>query len=225
MCPERELHRCMQSDEARVLAGKRVLLLGDLMRESGFPDADEITNKIASGFDVVGALSPSGAFSPQPRTEASSVGALWRGSKAMQRTVIDSMRPDNNDALDAAVTTITEDEVANGWLSGPWTEEQLSDKLGLWIPVPRFGSNKETPSELWMTTRFRARTARRPSQRKSTQGASMWFSGRQMIADARCFRNLAATSTSNSPQESWPARASTMTGQGRVWKSLVESGT
>ena len=139
MCQKGNYIRCMQSDVARVLAGKRVLLLGDLMRESGFPDADEITNKIAGGFDVVGALSPSGAFSPQPRTEASSVGALWRGSKAMQRTVIDSMRPSGDDALDAAVTTITEDEVANGWLAGPWTEEQLSDKLWLWIPVPRFG--------------------------------------------------------------------------------------
>ena len=90
-------------------------------------------------FDVVGAMSSSGAFAPQPRTEASSIETLWRGAKAMQRTVIDSMRPSGDDELDAAVTKTTEDEVANGWLTGPWTEKQLSDKLGLWVPVPRSG--------------------------------------------------------------------------------------
>ena len=41
--------------------------------------------------------------------------------------------------LDAAVTKTTEDEEANGWLTSPWTEKQSSDKLGLWVPVPRFG--------------------------------------------------------------------------------------
>ena len=89
----------MHTDVARVAAGKRLLLLSKFMRESGFPNADEVTHKIASGFDVVGALSSS----------------------------------------EAAVTKTTEDEVANGWLTGPCTEKRLSDKLGLWVPVPRFG--------------------------------------------------------------------------------------
>ena len=114
----------MQTDVARVLAGKRLLLLGELMRESGFPNADEVSHKIASGFGVVGALSSSGAFAPQPRTEARSIETLWRGAEAMQRTVIDSMRPSGDDELGAAVTKTTEDEVANGWLTGPWTEKQ-----------------------------------------------------------------------------------------------------
>ena len=109
------------------------------MRESGFPNADEVTHKIAGGFDVVGALSSSVAFAPQPRTEACSIETLWRGAKAMQRTVIDSMRPSGDDQVDAAVTKTTEDDVANGWLTGPRTEKQLSDKQGLLVPVPRFG--------------------------------------------------------------------------------------
>ena len=116
-----------------------MLLFGELMRESVFPGADELTHKIASGFKVVGALSPSGAFAPQPRTGASSIETLWRGAKTMQRTVIDSMRPSGDDELDMAVTKTTGDEVALGWLTGPWTEKQLSDKLELWDPVPRFG--------------------------------------------------------------------------------------
>ena len=52
----------------------------------------------------------------------------------MQRTVIDSMRPSGDYELDLAVTKTTEDEVARGWLTGPWTGQ--AGALG---PVPRFG--------------------------------------------------------------------------------------
>ena len=69
---ERELHQSIETEVAHVLAGKRLLLFDELMRESGCPSADELTHKIARGFKVVGALCLSGAFAPQPRTEASS---------------------------------------------------------------------------------------------------------------------------------------------------------
>ena len=39
----------------------------------------------------------------------------------MQPTVIDSMRPSGDDELDEAVTKATENEVADGWLTGLWT--------------------------------------------------------------------------------------------------------
>ena len=61
------------------------------------------------------------------------------------RPPVEATRPSGDDLLDAAVINIIEDEVADGRLTGPWTEK--------------------TPSEPWMTTRFRTRTARRPSQR------------------------------------------------------------
>ena len=103
-------HRSMQSDVARVLAGKRLLLLDELVREPGSPNVDEVTTLTLSGRCRRLAL-----FSPRPRREASSFETLWCGVKAIQRTVVDSVRPSGDDELDATVTKTT---------TGPGTEKQ-----------------------------------------------------------------------------------------------------
>ena len=132
---EMALHACAEGLEAREREPQRHAggrgsrpcgqAVASPRRESGFPNADEGTQKIASGFDVVGALSPSGAFAPHPRTETSSIETLCLGAKATQPTVIDFMRPGGDDELDEAVTQATEDEVANGWPTCRWTQKQL----------------------------------------------------------------------------------------------------
>ena len=86
---------------AHVLAGKRLLLLREFIRESGHLNVDALTHKIASSFAVVGSLSIFWRFffSPRSRTLATSIETLWIGAKAVQRTGIASMRPKGEDGL------------------------------------------------------------------------------------------------------------------------------
>ena len=58
---EAALHASLPEDVRAVLKGKKLLLLRDMLREAGHPDAGLVTDMI-TGFRIAGWLEPSGAF-------------------------------------------------------------------------------------------------------------------------------------------------------------------
>ena len=73
---ERLLHEAMDPHVAKVLEGKNLLLLKEILHDSGFRGADDL-----EGFDVIGDLAPTGQFEPQPRRRALSKETLWSQSR------------------------------------------------------------------------------------------------------------------------------------------------
>jgi hypothetical protein len=130
----------LHPDVAAVLKGKRVLLFQALLREAHYDDPTLI-HEVVSGFRLVGTLPSSPEF-PEPRLRAATkdMDELWRYSKWAQVSALSSTGPSGDPALDEAVYLATEEEVQKGWLLGPYSAEQLCEKVGrLWVPSRRFG--------------------------------------------------------------------------------------
>ncbi len=95
---------------------------------------------MAGGFPLTGPLPDSGLFRKQPRpTPALTQKELERRAPAARRACLGMMGPSKDPELDAAVEEATREEVGKGWLLGPFTEQELGDLFGEWLPVRRFG--------------------------------------------------------------------------------------
>ena len=136
---ERLLHEAMDPHVAKVLKGKNLLLLKEILPESGFRGADDLVNSMSKGFDVIGDLAPTGQFEPQPRRRALSKETLWSRSRQVRSGILSSVGASGDAELDDEVTKATKEELEAGWLLGPFTEAELDCWLGLWLPAPRFG--------------------------------------------------------------------------------------
>ena len=71
---ERLLHEAMDLHVAKVLEGKNLLLLKEILHDSGLRGADDL-----EGFDVIGDLARQ--FEPQPKRRALSKETLWSRSR------------------------------------------------------------------------------------------------------------------------------------------------
>ena len=136
---ERLLHEAMDTHVAKVLEGKNLLLLREILHESGFRKADDLFNSMSKGFDVIGDLAPTSQFEPQPRRRALSKETLWSRSRQVRSGILSSVGASGDAELDDKVTKATKEGLEAGWLFGPFTEAELYCRLGLWLQAPRFG--------------------------------------------------------------------------------------
>eukprot|EP00969_Alexandrium_andersonii_P228708 10101387-Alexandrium_andersonii.AAC.1 len=58
---EKQLHESLHPDVEAVVASKRILLFGEMLRDAGSPDSD-LAGSLAAGFPLVGQLPCSGVF-------------------------------------------------------------------------------------------------------------------------------------------------------------------
>ena len=138
--PEEDaLHATLHPEVAAVIKVKRLLVFGEMLQASGFPGSDRLIKAISRGFDVVGDLDCTGAFETFPRKPSSGVEHLRRTSQFARAMVIDRTGPSKDAELDAAVAEITASELQRGWLRGPFSEAELDERLGRWVPARRFG--------------------------------------------------------------------------------------
>ena len=136
---ERLLHEAMDPHVAKVLEGKNLLMLKEILHESGFRGADDFVNSMSKGFDVIDDLAPTGQFKPQPRRCALSKETLWSQSRQVRSGTPSSVGASGDAELDDEITKVTNEELEAGWLLGLFTEAELDCRLGLWLPAPRFG--------------------------------------------------------------------------------------
>ena len=62
-----------------------------------------------------------------------------RSSRDVRASIVQGVGPSGDDELDDEVTMSTKVECDKVWLVGPFTEDELDRRLGLWFPAPRFG--------------------------------------------------------------------------------------
>ena len=136
---EKQLHAAMHDDVRGVVKGKRLLLLGELLSEVGFPGWRNLVHHMSTGFPVAGAYPATGVFPPSVRSASTSIQDLWRSCKEVQSKIMERRRGAEDGDLDAQVHAATLKEVERGWLSGPHTASDLDKRLGRWVPSRRFG--------------------------------------------------------------------------------------
>lgn len=123
----------------KVLKGKNLLLLREVLQECHYPDV-EVVDEILRGMNITGAIPPSGIFPEKLRTPSITAQQLKESGKFTRRGTLASMRSSGSLEIDSKVWNETLEEVSAGWMDGPFSEGQLSDIIGNdFIVNRRFG--------------------------------------------------------------------------------------
>ena len=136
---EAGLKEAVHPDVRNSIQDKSLLVFKEMLDAAGFPNAGELIHAMSSGFPLVGDVPPTGLFPDFERPASSSLSDLWGTARSAQKHMARTVGPSGDSQMDAEVSRITAEEVSKGWLKGPFEPDQLSQRLGLWVPARRFG--------------------------------------------------------------------------------------
>ena len=141
---ERRLQKSLDPGVKGVLKGKRTLLLEALAARVGWPDQG-VFESLRSGFELVGSLEHTGVFAKDLRPGSDSVGSFVDSFKFLKPALLGKVASSRCGALEREVWDKTLEEVQEGFLSGPFREEEVDSMLGpAWVPVRRFGAEQSS---------------------------------------------------------------------------------
>ncbi len=152
---EATLHRALDPAVEGIVKDKKIILFKEMLKFIGYPD-QKITELIAQGFPISGPLDITGVFGVRPPEEVvrgADLRWLYRSAREAQENVIEQLESRPADAILEEVYRKTAkssegnpSELDRHWLEGPFTREELDKKFGssLWVPAPRFGTDKQT---------------------------------------------------------------------------------
>ena len=137
---ERKLKASMDPQVRKVMGTKRLLLFRQMMQDAGVQD-EHLFEDMVNGFRLTGTLPPSGLFPPKYKPATVSVDELRRTSEWTKHLIEGACRKASQDPEVArAVWKESLDQVDRGWLSGPYSWEQMEAKYGgQWVASKRFG--------------------------------------------------------------------------------------
>ena len=138
---ERDLHKKLNPKVARILKGKRLLVLEELAKDIGWPD-ERIHQELREGFKLTGHSPPSHIFKQEFRPASMSKEKLMQDSKFIRPLILGKLNhqvvedEDERELYDITLREANE----KGWLEGPLDPSSVSDRhQGTWLPVRRFG--------------------------------------------------------------------------------------
>ena len=137
---EARLHASLHPDVRGSVGRKRLLLLKEMLAAAGFPCAELVFSSMVGGFTVLGKVPATGVFPPKEGAAAAMQEEdLKRQAVPARRTLLAAHPPNEDRELLAKVYQETRDEVARGWLRGPFTADELDVRHSWWLPARRFG--------------------------------------------------------------------------------------
>ena len=112
---EKALHSAMPSHRRKILEGKRILLLKEIIQDIQYPDP-EIADLIANGFDLIG-TSGGGNVLPQDFQPATLTAQdLEFHSVSSNKAIIFSTKSSGDEGVNQELWKKTQEEVEKGWL-------------------------------------------------------------------------------------------------------------
>ena len=130
---EKDLHDSLDPEVARVLKGKRLLALEEILNDIGFPDR-HLVKDICAVFRIIGWLRDSILFPHRSKPPQYSVDALLRFLKGLSRSIFESVNFEETIDASVGVWEGTIKEIEKGWL----VEDENPD-LDMLVVVRRFG--------------------------------------------------------------------------------------
>jgi hypothetical protein len=137
---EARIHSLLPEEFKRVLEAKSFLLHKHMLTKINHVD-EKLLGRLTAGFQLFGELEDPGVFQEvvPKNTKPSTRAELHSSSRWSKLVAEESVRPSGDHELDAALQAMTDDDVASGFLVGPFTSEELDRRHGpLWIPARRF---------------------------------------------------------------------------------------
>ena len=134
---ERELHSSLDPGVEKIMHGKSLLLLRDMLLDFKFPNANELIHYMSTGFPLAGPFPRTSIFPPVERLAVYDIPDLWASCEQIRAEVLASCRSSGDAELDDSLFAVTLKETENGWLEGPLGQCDLA-ALGAWVPSRRF---------------------------------------------------------------------------------------
>ncbi|CAE7799781.1 unnamed protein product [Symbiodinium sp. CCMP2592] len=137
---EEALKQAMDPTVREIMGNKKLLLFKQMLKDAGVPD-ERLFEDMVQGFRLTGPLVPSGLFPPKYKPAVISVDELRRTSQWSKHLVEAACRKASQDPeIARAVWEESLGQVEKGWLSGPFTWDQMDQKYGgTWVASKRFG--------------------------------------------------------------------------------------
>ena len=136
---EEALHRTLRPERQRIMKDKKALLFKRMCADAGVEDED-LHRELLAGISLVGEAKCSPLFVAKSRPAKMTVQQVMSGAKWQQRAAMAGTCQSKDAALDEEIWAETKDEVAQGFLQGPFTQAELSARLGpLYVISKRFG--------------------------------------------------------------------------------------
>ena len=140
-----QLHK-VTPQVAQVVKTKNLVAFKRMLQHIEYPDV-RAAELMVEGFPLIGSMDKTGVFEERPLNsvvQGADSSWLYLSAKQSRRDLIteiqaQEMTPVLREVYKKTVGT-PESEVERGWASGPFTEEEVTQRLGpLWIPCRRFG--------------------------------------------------------------------------------------
>ena len=124
---EHELHNSLEPHLQKVLTGKRLLVLQEILEDLEYPDKSLVSD-ICKGFSLTGWLPKSGVFPPATKRLSHSMDAAMRLAQGVNHSICKQVNATGDDNLESEVWRQTEEEIAKNWA---WLDENcdLEGKL------------------------------------------------------------------------------------------------
>ena len=135
---EDSLHSKLESGIQEVVKTKRILLFKEMLRDIGYDDLG-VADLLVTGVKIVGTLPKIGIWKPEDRQAKVSIKAALREAMEAKRTV-GLTRCSSWSELDDRLVESTLQEVEEGHLKGPFSQEEMDSRIGskIWLPARRF---------------------------------------------------------------------------------------
>eukprot|EP00435_Cladocopium_sp_Y103_P068239 s333_g31.t1 len=142
------LHSQLHPAVAKVLHGKKLLLLEKIATDIGWKDV-AVHREIRNGFRLTGNPEPSGIFESDFKPALLEERELFAKMKYMKHALWAKIKNSPQQDFTEDLWNITLEECdSKQWLQGPFTWEQLEDKYnGDWLPCRRFA--------VWQSSKWR----------------------------------------------------------------------
>ena len=124
----------------KVLAGKRLLVFKQMCDDACVGD-ETLFDELTSGFRLTGRMQESGKFPKKLRPAGITVEQLRESSVWARKMIFSSTKKVAADhEIAEAVYDETQQQLRDGWVKGPFSEDQLDRKFPKgWVPSKRFG--------------------------------------------------------------------------------------
>ena len=136
---EKVFRGTMDGQVNEVLAGKRLLVFKQMCADANVGD-ETLFEELTNGFRLTGRMHESGKFPKKLRPAGITVEQL-RESSVWARKIFSSTKKVAADPeIASAVYDETQQQLQDGWVKGPFSDEQLDRKFPKgWVPSKRFG--------------------------------------------------------------------------------------
>ena len=145
---EDELRSQMPEHVRQVLGQKRLVLLGEMLRDLGYPD-EKLVEDIAGGFRLSGYMTNSKVFIARSKRPAMSISTLRKLGKTFNKVNSESLEKRQETELEVATWQETQAEIERGWVFLDESNDMNDKFVGRRFGIRQWGCMRSSSCTRW----------------------------------------------------------------------------